>query len=323
MITRLIAPKGTSIAFSLAFTVALSLWGSPTLAGDPFRNSNSRDIGEKTEAAFEAIFREGNYLQAKRYLIEADESETKEPLAHALRASLAYTEKDWETLKTYASKTLQTADSLKFQDPLRGNLYLAVGHFLEGTYIFKTEGPIGAIAKLPQVFEYFDEAENNADDDPELNLLKGYMDLLLAVNLPFSSPEQAIERLENYAAPDYLVDRGIAVAYRDLDRLDEALEFVERAIQNASENPELYYLKGQILRQQGRKENARFLLMEALAHFDRALEKAEQLPESVLKTLRRERRKTQKKIDELSAYSRWDFGKVVTDPFSYPRISIQ
>jgi hypothetical protein len=38
-------------------------------------------------------------------------------------------------------------------------------------------------------------------NDPELNLITGYMDLMLAVNLPFSDPAQAIERLEKYGSP--------------------------------------------------------------------------------------------------------------------------
>lgn len=297
MTARLSAPKRISIALSCAFTVTLSLWGSPILAGDPFRSSNPRDIGENTEAAFEAIFQEGNYPQAKRYLSVAEANETDEPLAYAMRASLAYMDKDWETLKAYARKTLQAAQQLQSQDPLRGNLYTAVGHFLEGAHTYKTEGAVGAVPKLQKVFQYLDEAEKKAPNDPELNLLKGYLELLLAVNLPFSSPEQAIEQFEDLAAPDYLVDRGIAIAYRDLEEYNKALQYVNQAIQATSNNPELYYLKGQILVEQGEQKNNSSLVKQAVENFDKALEKAEQLPKSLTKQIRRERQKAQEYID--------------------------
>ena len=308
MTARLISPKHISLVFSYAFTITLSLWGSPTLAGDPFRTTNPRNIGEKTEEAFSSIFQKGNYKKAKDYLIEAESEgkEEDEPLSHALRASLAYTEEDWDSLKNYASKTLKTAQDLVDKDPLRGNLYLAVGHFLDGTYIFEKEGAISALSKLQLVFKYLDEAEEKDSNDPELNLIKGYMDLLLAVNLPFSDPEQAIERLENYASPDYLVNRGIAVAYRDLDQYDKALKFVDQALKSTPENPELHYLKGQILRKQGRKEickegindNNLSLIERALKYFNQAWTKSEQLPKFIVKPLKRERDKTEKLIEK-------------------------
>ncbi len=78
-------------------------------------------------------------------------------------------------------------------------------------YVFQTEGAVSVIPRLQQVFQYLETAEKVNPTDPELNLLKGYMDLILAVNLPFSSPQEAIQRLETYGSPDYLVDRGIAL----------------------------------------------------------------------------------------------------------------
>ena len=296
-LTRIVSFKPFSFAVSCA--LALNLWGNAALAGDPFRNSNPRDIGDKTEAAFAELFEKGNYKEAQRYLKEAESSEAEDPLLHAMRASLGYVYRDWQTMKLYTSKTLTTAEALKTKDPVRGNLYLAVGNFLEGAYIYKQESPIKAVSKLPLVFEYFDAAENSEPNDPELNLIKGYLDLMLAVNLPFSSQEQAIEKLENYAAPDYLVARGIAVAYRDLKQYDQALEFVDRALGETPDNPELHYLKGQILRKRGNEENNVALLKQAFQYFDKALEKEGQLPESVLKSLRREHEKTQKRIGEL------------------------
>ena len=87
------------------------------------------------------------------------------------------------------------------------------------------------------------------------------MDLLLAVNLPFSSPDQAIARFEDNAAPNYLVERGLAVAYRDLKDYDRALEYANKAFETAPENPEHYYLKGQILRKLASSQKALKFLM--------------------------------------------------------------
>ena len=305
MIKRLVTPQQILLALSCV-TVNLSLWGSPSLAGDPFRTDNPRDIGDQTEAAFEALFRDGNYEQAKSYLTEAEATEADEPLVYAMRASIGYIEDDLETLKTYADKTLNSAEKLNSQDPLRGNLYMAVGNFLEGTYNFKKkEDTLGAISKLQKVFQYLDAAQSRAANDPELNLVKGYLDLVLAVNLPFSSPEQAISRFNDNAAPDYLVNRGIAVAYRDLKQYDRALEFVERAMQSSPDNPELAYFKGHLLRHQSKiaeNEQERLaLLKQAIAYFESALAKAEQLPESVLKPIEREQRKSLETIQELTS----------------------
>lgn len=291
-----------SSAYLITAILSFFICINPSLAGDPFRTEDQRNIGNKTEAAFKALFEDGNYKKTKTYLVEASESEKNDPLVHAIRASIAYTEQDWEEMQTYALKTVKVADKISSDDPLRGNLYLAVGNFLEGTYIFQKEGPVPAITKLQQVFTYFDKAEKIDNDDPELNLIKGYLNLFLAVKLPFSSAEEAIARLENYAAPKYLVNRGIAIAYRDLKKYDEALKYVELAIKGTPFNPEIYYLKGQILRKKGRDEENIEVLTEALKYFDIALEKQEQLPvEAVKKPLNRERRKTQEKIDEIIA----------------------
>lgn len=265
------APKRTVTALASAAALVFGLWVTPTFAKDPFRTNNTRAIGDNTEAAFESIFKEGNYKAAKGYLQKAEVSEANEPLAYAMMASLAYTTQDMETLKTYASKTQETAQKLKSTDPLRGNLYLAVGHFLEGTYDFKKDGPVGALTKLQEVFRYLDEAKKIDPKDPELNLMTGYMDLMLAVNLPFSDPAQAVEKLEKFASPSYLAYRGIAVGYRDLKKYPKALEFVDRALALTPNNPEVLYLKAQILRNQGKNK-------EAQEFFNRAGKKLEQLP---------------------------------------------
>jgi Tfp pilus assembly protein PilF len=126
---------------SLAVAIAL-MWVNPSLAADPFRTNDQRKIGDKTEAAFKAIFQQGNYKEAELYLQQAESSEPNEPLAYAMKASLAYANKDWSTLDTYSKKTLSTGQNLIAVDPLRGNLYAAVGHFLSGAVILQREGTL-------------------------------------------------------------------------------------------------------------------------------------------------------------------------------------
>lgn len=274
--------------------IALNLWVNPSLAGDPFRTSEPRQIGDKTEAAFRAVFQQGNYPAAKRYLDQAITSEPDEPLAYAMRASLAYLNDDLVALDNYSKKTLETGQKLIPTDQLRGNLYTAVGHFLEGAVILTREGTVRgvpqALGRLRQVYEYLDKAEAISPRDPELNLLKGYMDLMLAVSLPFANPDDAIERLETNAAPQYLANRGIALAYRDLKQYSQALEYANKALQATSDNPELYYLKAQILKEQARQEKSPILLQDAIANFDKALAKKSQLPGDLVKQIERERR---------------------------------
>lgn len=285
--------KITSLAqVSFTAAIAFNLSINPAFAGDPFRTSNPHEIGDKTEAAFKAVFQKGNYPEAERYLQQALSSEPNEPLAYAMRASLAYTNKDLTTLDTYSKKTLETGQKLIASDPLRGNLYTAVGNFLEGAVIITREGTGGApqaLSRLRQVYQYLDKAEAISANDPEVNLIKGYMDLLLAVNLPFANPDEAIQRLEKNAAPQYLVDRGIAIAYRDLKNYSQALDYANRALKATSDNPELYYLKAQILSAQGRRDNSRNTVQDAIAHFDKALSKKSQLPADLVKQIEHER----------------------------------
>ena len=301
MMTKKTTLQRMFYTLSLCIAMGVGLNHDAAWAKDPFREKNPRDIGKHTEKAFKTIFLEGNYKTVTEELNLAESEESDEPLAHAMLASLAYTEKDWESIKKYATKTIESAKILSQTDPLRGNLYLAVGHFMDGAYVYEKEGPLDAINKLQLVFKFLDRAEDSDPDDPEFNLIKGYMDLLLAVNLPFSKPEQAIARFESYAAPNYLVERGLAVAYRDLEQYKKALKYADRALETAPENPEHYYLKGQILRQIGNRKNSVKSLEEARENFELALEKSDRLPDFVLKTLKRENRLTQEKIGELKA----------------------
>ncbi len=291
------------ISASFATAIALAAMLNHALAADPFRNTQQRNIGNNTEAAFKAIFLQGDYQSADRFLQQALTAEPNEPLGYAMRASLAYTNKDFSSLDTYSKKTLEIAEKLISSDPLRGNLYAAVGHFLNGAVILRREGTVNgapqALSKLRLVYEHFDKAEAVSPQDPELNLLKGYMDLLLAVNLPFADPSQAIQRLEKNAAPQYLVDRGIAIAYRDLKQYSQALEYADKALKATSENPEIYYLKAQILRGKANKEKNPVLMREAVSQFDKALTKKKQLPSDLVKQIERERRNAESSIKNI------------------------
>lgn len=259
----------TTVAGSVA--IALSLWAMPAEA-DPFRSDNPHDVGDRTEAAFDAIFRDGNYVEAYEILQTA---EADEPLAHAMIASLAYIQSDWALMESSATATREAAEQLMATDPLRGHLYVAAGHFLEGAYIASTQGLVSStptiLGKLQQVFNHLNQAEDINPNDPELNLIRGYMDLMLAVNLPFADPNEAIERLETYGYPTYLAYRGIALGYRDLRQPAQALEAVDRALAETPNNPDLFYLKAQILRLQGDNE-------ASMEYFRRALDMRAQLP---------------------------------------------
>ncbi|MBD2345687.1 Sll0314/Alr1548 family TPR repeat-containing protein [Anabaena subtropica] len=278
-----------SVGVAIAFTLAIN----PSWAGDPFRTSEPRKIGDNTEAAFKAVFQQGDYPTAERHLNQAISSESNEPLAYAMKASLAYINNDLAGLDNYGGKTLVTGQKLLATDPLRGNIYIAVGHFLEGAAIITREGTLRgapqALSRLRQVYEYMDRAEAISPRDPELNLLKGYMDLMLSVSLPFANPDEAINRLQKNAAPQYLTNRGIALAYRDLRQYAQALDYSNQAIKAASDNPELYYLKAQILTAQGRQEKSQQLIREAIANFDKALTKKSQLPRQLVQQIERER----------------------------------
>jgi tetratricopeptide (TPR) repeat protein len=210
--------------------IALTLWTNPASA-DPFRTSNPRAVGAKTETAFKALFEQGNYVQAAELLKTAEDTE---PLSFAMKAALSFVNNDTAGMGQNATLTRTTAEKLVATDPLRGHLYMAAGHFLEGAYTLSTQGTVQAtpavLGQLQKVFDNLKKAEQIAPDDPELNLIKGYMDLMLAVNLPFSNPDQAIARLQK-ANPTYLAQRGIAIGQRDLGRPQEGIDTLAPLIQ--------------------------------------------------------------------------------------------
>ncbi|PSN16458.1 hypothetical protein C7271_20215, partial [filamentous cyanobacterium CCP5] len=134
-----------------------------------------------------------------------------------------------------------------------------------------------ALRMLQRVFAELDAAEDIDANDPELSLLKGFMDLLLAVNLPFANPDQAISRLQQ-GYPTYVSQRGIAIGMRDLERYPEALAAINRALEAAPNNPDLIYLKAQIYRLDGNNRASLPLYNEALTF-------ASQLPDGVVEQM--------------------------------------
>lgn len=274
--------KARAASRLLTFVLGIAALGitPPVIAADPFRIADAHDIGDHTEAAFKVIFEEGNYAEADAALAEAEIHEANEPLVHALIAAMAYFkgEAGLDDVAHRAALTQKTAATLKESDPLRGHLYTAVGLFLEGAHTLKVEGIAKgvprALGMLQQVFDELDAAERIDAEDSELNLLKGSMDLMLAVNLPFANPERAIAKMAQHSHPVYATQRTIAIGYRDLDQYDNALIAVNKALTAAPSNPELFYLKAQILAGQGNTD-------QSLEWFAKALAKKEQLPTAI------------------------------------------
>ncbi|MBE9039816.1 tetratricopeptide repeat protein [Oscillatoriales cyanobacterium LEGE 11467] len=277
----------------------LGTWVHPVQAANPFCRDASTcpeyDMGSQAREGFDAMFRDGNYDRAKKAAEGAIVAESDDPITHAMQASLVYLYEDgWDRFKTHATDTRETAEALIPTNPLRGNLYAAVGYFLEGAHTLQTEGTVrgtpAALSKLRQVFGHLEEAEKIDPSDPELNIIKGFMDLMLAVNLPLANPEDSLDRLAYQAGPDYLAYRGLAIGYRDLNRPQEALTEVQNALAITPDNPEVQYLQAQIYVENGDYE-------QSLDWFKKAWEKRAQLPNDLKKQIKRECNKAQREVN--------------------------
>ena len=284
-----------------AAIVAMGLWAGSVLAKDPFRTEDPRPISANTQAAFEAFFLKGDYKSATTYLQQLDPNE---PLSLSMKASLTYTnmlgerDKDkkaamLEEFRGYATQARTAADKLLNTDPLRGNLYLAVSHFFDGVYAFTKEGTVKGTAKvlgeLQNIIKYLNEAEAKSPNDPELNLLRGYIDVYTGIYLPFSNPSKGLERLQKFAGPRYLADRGLAMGYLEMKEYDKAMTSVDAAIAAAPDNPELWYLKSRILAKQ-RKDQ------DSIPYLEKAIAKRDQLPISLVREMERALRKTRERL---------------------------
>jgi tetratricopeptide (TPR) repeat protein len=293
----------TVMRLTSAAIVAMGLWAGSVLAKDPFRATDPRPINDNTQAAFEAFFKKGDYKSAANYLKQLDPND---PLSLSMKASLTYSdmlgERDagkkmalLEEFQTYTNQTRGAAERLLGNDPLRGNLYLAVSHFFDGVYAFTKEGTVKGTAKvlgeLQQIIKYLNEAEAKSPDDPELNLLRGYIDVYSGIYLPFSNPDKGLERLQKFANPRYLADRGLAMGYLEMNQYDKAIAAVDSAIANAPDNPELWYLKSRILIKQSKDQ-------ESIPYLEKAIAKKDQLPFGLVREMERALRKTRERLGQ-------------------------
>jgi len=234
--------------------------------------------GTNVERAKKAMFRDGDYVKAKQYLNAALKTEPNDPLTYAMNTLYPFSAGDYEKVREYGEKTTKTAEQLMKTNPMRGNLYQGVGLAILGAYEMKKAngGALGALGKLQKVFEYMDKAKKIEPNNSELNLIKGYMDLLLAVNVPFADTNQALAQLKN-AEPRYLALRGMYIGHRDLREYDKANVAINAALKIAPQNPELTYYKAQLLAIRGREQNNENELRESIKLFEVAYQKRDRL----------------------------------------------
>ncbi len=269
--------KGQS-AIGLLVSIVLC-YASPALAQDPFRTGpDARPIGPALESAFEDFFRTGKFQNAKQKLIKAQEENPNEPLVYTLQASLAYLNGQRDKMLEMTQKTREVSESMEAKDATRAHLYRGIAQGLEGSSYYLKDGLLGipkALTYVSSMFLEIDKARQLTPDDPEVNLLVGYINTLL------NKYDDALQEFRK-AGPPYLSYRGQALVYRDTKDYPKAQAMVDKALAVAPQNPDLLYLKGQIFALQNKPT-------EAIAFFDQALEVGKQLPESTKKQIRIER----------------------------------
>jgi tetratricopeptide (TPR) repeat protein len=291
---------------------------SPAAAGTKPTKPNSNMVfppaGTKTERgsnvdrAKEAMFRDGDYVKAKQYLDVALKTEPNEPLTYAMSTLYPFSAGDYEKVKEYGEKTSKSAEQLMKTNPMRGNLYQGVGLAILGAYEMKKAngGALGALSKLQKVFDYMDKAKKLDPNNSELNMLKGYMDLLLAVNVPFSDTSQAIDQLKN-AEPRYLAFRGMYIGYRDLKDYEKANIAINNALKIAPQNPELIYYKAQLLALRGQANQDEKDLRESIKLFEFAYQKSDRLMLSLVAQILSGRCLAKSALTKTSTDACWGF----------------
>lgn len=265
------------------------LTATPARAQDPFRSgAEAREISPEVYSAFQEFFCAGRYNRSREQLDLALQASPDEPMVYALLAALSYQEGDLEAFTERGAQTLAVASELTATDPLRGHLYEAVGYGFEAANRVLQDGVVIGLPKalptLNNLFGAIRQAQKVNAQDPELNLLNGYMDLLL------TNRDKALEQFR-LAGPDYLAFRGLALAYRDLKQYDQAIDAVDQALTSGCDNPEFIYLKAQILVLQGNDA-------EAVPLFNQALEAADQLPMPLVSQIQSERDSAERRLVE-------------------------
>lgn len=287
---------------SIAVTSASLGWGSPALAGDPFRSNNPMPIGDKTEAAFEAMFKAGDYKTAVGLLEQAKTAEPNEPLVYPMLALVAQYEQDNAALPGLATETRRAAKAIQASQPLRSNLYLAVAEFIDGAYILSDQGdgPVRGLGKALGRLRSFNAAMKAArqidPNDPELNLLQGFTDMYASAYLPLSSTDEAVEKLQQ-ASPAYLSHWLTGLGYRILGKTDQGLAAIDQGLALQGSHPEMHYLKAQLAHRKGQDQKDKGQLAIAQTHFDRALAAPEVLPLRLVTQILQESCQNQEALD--------------------------
>jgi tetratricopeptide (TPR) repeat protein len=257
-----------------------------SLAADPFRTgANARPFGTALEKAFEDFFRSGNYLNSSRKLAAAQLENPNEPLVYTLKAALAYLNSQPQQLEALAQKTREVSLALEATDKPRSHLYRGLADGLEGASYYLKDGDVGLVTAFPKISSMIleiDKARQLAPEDPEINLIVGYINTVEA-KLPGRSHKynEALDAFRK-ANPSYLAYRGQALVYRETKNYPQAQMMVDKALADAPQNPDLLYLKAQLFALQKKPT-------EAVAFFDKALSFGKQLPESTKKQIRKER----------------------------------
>ena len=230
--------------------------------------------------AMNTFFCDGNYVSLSHHLEEARQVAPEEPMVYVAYSALAYLHEDFDRIREMTGLTLDAASALQDVDPLRSNLYTGVGYAMQAATIVVNDGIVMGLPKalpsLNRMFAEFRTAQSLAPHDSEVNFYLGFIDLMMM------RYERALTQFQTASSPKHMALWGQALTYRDMDRYEEGLEAIHKAIDSGCEHPEYFYLEGQLLRKM-------LLYEESLAAFDRSLAKAEFMPERLVKQIRRER----------------------------------
>ena len=247
------------------------------LAADPFRvGIKARPMGASLQSVFEDFFRYGKYKSSSQKLAKAQAENPNEPLVFTLLAATAYQNQQKDVFLQMVPKIRDASNRIAAKDSARSHLYKGIAQGLQG-YFLKDN-----VTDLPKTLTYassmlleIDKAHSLSPNDPEINLFVGFINMVLGKH------DEALKNFQK-ASPPYLALRGKALVYRDTKDYANAQVAVDKAIAVAPQNPELLYLKAQILVLQKNPN-------EAMKYFNQALKLGNELPADTLKQINKER----------------------------------